>query len=111
MDAILNGLRGKESLPTIFLIPPFIILMASVITNMVRKTLFPGDLTNLNLAVLTIAFCVPWIWYLTALWQCAFNCKWRGWGYITRTAVGLVATSVVLYVALFTYLEFAAATA
>ena len=35
-------------------------------------------------------FALVWsIWVTVALWRCAFNSKWQGWGYIVRAVIGL----------------------
>ena len=46
------------------------------------------------------------IWILKALWACAFNVKWRGWGYIIRTIVLLHALSIINDIYLCLYFKF-----
>jgi hypothetical protein len=60
----------------------------------------------MNVAVTITSFSSTWvapfimvawlIWVACGLWTCAFNCKWSGWGYISRGYVVLLAGSVVL---------------
>ena len=49
------------------------------------------------LSMIFTFFALVWsIWVTVALWRCAFNSKWRGWGYIVRTAIGLGITLVIV---------------
>jgi hypothetical protein len=40
----------------------------------------------LEWALLPVA--LAWfVWATVALWRCAFNCNWEGWGYLARISV------------------------
>ena len=35
-------------------------------------------------------------WALVAVWRCAFNVSWRGWGYLARVAAVFIAYQLVI---------------
>ncbi len=63
----------------------------------VRLTL----LIVLGLAVIFFPIGVPIIalyclWLFVALWRCAFNAEWQGWGYIIRIGMVVAALAAVV---------------
>ena len=45
---------------------------------------------TIEIIVLTIA-----VFFLISIWRCAWNTNWKGWGYISRIAVVIIAASIV----------------
>jgi hypothetical protein len=61
---------------------------------------FAATYPALSLLVLIVApFYLGFMaWFCVALWRCAFNVSWKGWGYTSRAWVSLVAVGIAMQV-------------
>jgi hypothetical protein len=58
-------------------------------------------LTVLGLSIVLFPISVPVIavfclWLFVAIWRCAFNAEWQGWGYIIRIGMAVAAFAVLV---------------
>ena len=79
MDFVKNAWNGKEKLWKVFWLAG---VLGGLALNILGKIL-TALLGPFGLIIALIS--VPYIiWYFVAIWRCAFNADWRGWGYIAR---------------------------
>jgi hypothetical protein len=91
MNYILNNFTGKNRLWEVFWLHN--ILLGGLITSATDSLLDSDSLVLL----ITVAWGV---WVFAGLWQCAFNTKWKVFGYLARGIVvlGVVAIPLIFFV-------------
>ena len=84
LEPIIAAWSGKEKLWKVFWLYNFI--LGTAIGYAIDYVAGLGLI--IEIAVFTVV--LIWaIWVLVALWRCAFNSRWRGWGYVCRGVVVL----------------------
>jgi hypothetical protein len=78
MDIIKNNFQGKTLLWQVFWIQN--VLIGGIFQLGVEKVVPHLSTIQTYLLVAFAAFYS--IWVIVGMWQCAFNAKWKGWGYI-----------------------------
>ena len=95
MQSIKDSWNGSEKLWKVFWL--YNIILGTFLTKMF------DFLPEGNLGILIPAFLIVgvWgVWVMVSMWRCAFNAKWRGWGYIVRTLVVLGVIAIIANIAL-----------
>ena len=78
MNWIKNAWQGKTPLWKVFWI-------YGVIGNNLLMIICSAMIGNLTSIIISMVIMFAYtIWILVSQWRCAFNTKWRGWGYIVR---------------------------
>jgi hypothetical protein len=80
MNIIKNNFLGKTLLWQVFWIHN--VLIGGIFQFGVEKVVPHLSTFPTYLLVAFAAFYS--IWVMVGMWQCAFNAKWKGWGYIVR---------------------------
>lgn len=95
-------LKGKEKLWKVFWL--WFVAVWCVL-GILFEFLAPYALTNDTfmhywLQWVFLVLMVYMVWILMSLWHCAFNATWKGWGYLVRLTVimvaGLTITAMIL---------------
>lgn len=86
MDWIRRSWRGEERLWKVYW---FYAGLAGLVVALL-SFIFSSISTSLDFVGSILQF-VYFVWAAVALWRCAFNAEWSGWGYLTR---GIVIGSV-----------------
>jgi hypothetical protein len=82
--------KGEEKLWKVFWI--YNIVLSAVLS--VAIEFIPVQIGAISYAVLF--FCLAWaILISVALWTCAFNADWAGWGYLIRAMIVLAVVALV----------------
>jgi len=97
MDWVGRGWRGEEALGRLvwvygalfIFIWQAIIIAIRLLTDISIDS--PASIVGKIRSVIEVLYC---LWLLAALWNCAFNVRWNGWGYLVRL---LVLFCVLLY--------------
>ena len=86
MGFVLESWFGKTKLWKVFWLAGILFgALITVVSYALKDHDFVGS-TILFLAVIVIYL----IWILVSQWRCAFNCNWKGWGYLVR--LNIIAT-------------------
>ncbi len=80
MEIIKNNFQGKTPLWQVFWIQN--ILIGGILQFGVEKIAPHLSIIPTYLLIASSVFYS--IWVIVGMWQCAFNAKWKGWGYIVR---------------------------
>jgi hypothetical protein len=84
MNIISNVSSGKTSLFTTYW---FIFLPIGFVINLADKVGAGGE-------QLLLILLIPFVWSLYGVWRCAFNVRYRIWGYVAR---GLTIVNVLIF--------------
>ena len=92
MEVITKNFKGKTALWKVFWIQN---ILAGTLLQITVEKIGP-HLSTIPLFILG-SFCVLFtIWVVIGMWQCAFNVKWKGWGYIVRVFYSLLLAIVLM---------------
>ena len=92
MEIIKSNFQGKTPLWQVFWVQN--IFIGGLLNYIVEKV--APHLSTIPIYLL-VAFAVFYsIWVLVGMWRCAFNAKWKGWGYIVRGFYVLLLAVVVI---------------
>jgi hypothetical protein len=87
MVLITNNFTGNTKLWQVFWVQN--ILVGAFLNFLVE--LFLPHISELQTYVLLLFVVFYSLWVIVGMWQCAFNAKWKFWGYIVRGAfIGIV---------------------
>lgn len=82
MGFVISSWKGEEKLWKVFWI--YNILLGGVLS--LAMEIFPVEIAAVYFAIMSIG--IVWaIWVTVALWTCAFNSSWAGWGYLVRAMI------------------------
>ena len=90
MHWIKRAWRGEERLWRVFWIGGVIL---DIGFTAIKKILGHTETTDFVYAIVALIYLV---WLFVSEWRCAFNVKWKGWGYIVR---GLIILSPIIWIA------------
>jgi hypothetical protein len=94
MDVIKNNFRGKAPLWQVFWIQN--ILIGGLLQYGVEKV--APHLSTVPIYLLIVFAVLYSLWVTVGMWQCAFNAKWKGWGYIVRGFfIAIIAVVAITY--------------
>ena len=81
MELITDNFKGKTKLWQVFWIQN--ILIGAFLNFLVELSL--PHISELQTYVFLFFIILYSIWVIAGMWQCAFNAKWKFWGYIIRS--------------------------
>ena len=91
MNDIMAAWNGKEKLWKVFWLYNF--LLGTLLLSAMDYLVGLGTVIE----VITYLIVLVWaVWVLVSLWRCAFNAKWRIWGYLARALVVLTVLMAML---------------
>jgi hypothetical protein len=91
MTIIVDWWRGEERLWKPFWLGG---VLGGIVVQIISQILGMG---GLPLGVVGFVLVLVYeVWILVAIWNCAFNVDWNGWGYIVRVMVILQAATIVI---------------